>query len=58
MTGVLIVISSLLVAGQPRPVAREAFGKLADGTPVERYILTNKNGVTVKITNYGAIVTD
>ena len=27
MTGVLIVISSLLVAGQPRPVAREAFGK-------------------------------
>ncbi len=38
-------------------VKKESFGKLADGTPVDSYTLTNKNGVEVKITNYGATVT-
>ena len=53
MTGALIV-TSLLAAAQPHPVGREPFGKLPDGTAIERFTLTNKNGVTVKITNYGA----
>src|SRR5271155_2327395 len=34
------------------------FGKTADGTPVETYTLTNKNGVTVKIMTLGATVTE
>ncbi|WP_232064529.1 aldose epimerase family protein [Rhodocytophaga rosea] len=34
-----------------------SFGKLSDGREVQLYTLTNKNGMTVKITNYGAIVT-
>ena len=38
-------------------VKKDSFGKLADGTPVDSYTLTNKNGVEVKITNYGATIT-
>jgi aldose 1-epimerase len=33
------------------------FGNV-DDTPVQLYTLTNKNGLVVKITNYGAIVTE
>jgi aldose 1-epimerase len=36
---------------------KEAFGKMEDGREVHLYTLTNKNGMTVKITNYGGIVT-
>ena len=35
----------------------ENFGKTPDGTDVKLYTLTNQQGVTVKITNYGGIVT-
>ncbi|MEO6723857.1 MAG: aldose epimerase family protein, partial [Blastocatellia bacterium] len=43
--------------GMKPSVKKDSFGKLADGTPVDSYTLTNKNGVEVKITNYGATVT-
>ena len=33
------------------------FGKTADGKNVELYTLQNKNGMTVKVMTYGAIVT-
>jgi len=33
------------------------FGKLADGTGVNLYTLTNDNRMTVSITNYGALIT-
>jgi aldose 1-epimerase len=39
-------------------VTKTAFGKAKDGTPVDLYTLTNKNGVVAKITNYGGIVTE
>jgi aldose 1-epimerase len=35
---------------------RENFQKIVDGKPVDLYTLTNKNGVTIKVTNYGAKV--
>jgi len=35
----------------------EPFGKAPDGTPVQLFTITNKNGVTVQITNYGGIIT-
>jgi aldose 1-epimerase len=38
-------------------VERKPFGKLADGTAVELFTLTNPGGVKVDITNYGGIIT-
>jgi aldose 1-epimerase len=35
---------------------KEPFGKLPDGTPVELFTLTNANGVSSKIINYGGRV--
>lgn len=35
----------------------EVFGKTKEGTEVQLYTLTNESGTTVKITNYGGIVT-
>jgi aldose 1-epimerase len=39
-------------------VQASAFGKLADGTPVDLFTLTNGSGLVSKITNYGAIITE
>ncbi|MGV3588480.1 MAG: aldose epimerase family protein [Adhaeribacter sp.] len=38
-------------------IQKESFGKTKDGTEVQLYTLRNENGVQVKITNYGGIVT-
>ena len=35
-------------------VTKAAYGKTSDGTEVDLYTLTNDNGLTVKITTYGA----
>jgi aldose 1-epimerase len=37
-------------------IEEKVFGKTADGIPANLYILTNSNGMEVKITNYGGIV--
>jgi len=37
-------------------VTKQAFGKTADGTPVDLYTLSNNKGVRVAITNYGGII--
>ena len=37
-------------------VTKKAFGKMADGTPVDLYTLTNDNGLQAKITTYGGAV--
>lgn len=42
--------------GEARQVTKQAFGKTADGREINLYTLTNKNGMTVAITNYGGIV--
>ncbi len=34
------------------------FGKTSDGTPVRLFTLRNQNGVVVKLTNYGGIITE
>ncbi len=38
-------------------INKESFGQTTDGEKVDVYTLTNAKGVTVQITNYGAIVT-
>jgi aldose 1-epimerase len=49
-------------AAKPQPaktnsIQKASFGKV-DGQPVDLYTLTNAKGAVVKITNYGAIVTE
>jgi len=39
-------------------IQKEAWGKTKEGTPVDRYVLTNRNGFVAKITTYGAILTE
>jgi Aldose 1-epimerase len=39
------------------PIAKAAYGKV-DGQDVELYTLTNKNGLVMKVTNYGVIITE
>jgi len=67
----LLIITALLAAcasneenttveeEKPTPVTIETapFGTLDDGTAIDLYTLTNANGLIVKITNYGGIVT-
>ena len=38
-------------------IKSEPFGKAPDGTPVELFTLTNINGVSAQITNYGGVIT-
>jgi len=38
-------------------IQKEFYGATQSGTPVDLYTLTNDNGVEVKITNYGGIIT-
>ncbi|WP_276496393.1 aldose epimerase family protein [Pontibacter litorisediminis] len=38
-------------------IQKKPFGTAPDGQQVQLYTLSNRNGVTVKITNYGAIIT-
>lgn len=41
----------------PKPtLAKQLFGKTADGTAVDLYTLSNEKGMEAKITNYGGIV--
>ncbi len=44
-------------SGARQQMKKEPFGQTQDGLPVDLWTLTNKNGVTVSITNYGGIVT-
>lgn len=37
-------------------IKQEPFGQLPDGTAVDLFTLTNRNGVTARITNYGGII--
>jgi aldose 1-epimerase len=39
------------------PISKAPFGKV-DGQAVDLYTLTNKNGLVMKVTNYGVIITE
>lgn len=38
-------------------VTRQPFGQTADGTPVEMFVLTNRQGIQVRAITYGGIIT-
>jgi aldose 1-epimerase len=42
---------------QPGTVAKAEFGVLPDSTRVDIYTLVNHSGITMKVTNYGGIIT-
>ncbi|KAB2654547.1 MAG: galactose-1-epimerase, partial [Verrucomicrobia bacterium] len=39
-------------------IENKEFGKTSDGTSVRLFTLRNKNGVVVKLTNFGGIITE
>lgn len=39
-------------------ITQEPFGETREGLPLSLYTLRNRNGMTVKITNYGGIITE
>jgi aldose 1-epimerase len=41
---------------QPGSTTKKSFGKTPDGQPVDLFVLANKNGAEVSITNYGGAV--
>ena len=45
------------LAPGPDTVMKEFFGRIPHGAPVTLYILTNKNGMSVSIMDYGATIT-
>ena len=40
-----------------QPVQTEPFGKTQDGQQITKYLLTNNNGLSVSVIDYGAIIT-
>lgn len=42
--------------GAPPLIARRRFGALADGTPVEQFVFTNGNDVSLGVIEYGATI--
>jgi len=39
-------------------IQKSSFGRLKDGTAVELFTLTNRDGLVAKVTNYGTIITE
>jgi aldose 1-epimerase len=58
----LVLAASLLMApsafaqSNGLKVKKSSFGRLADGTAVDKYTLSNKNGMSVAILTYGGII--
>lgn len=44
--------------GCQKGIEKSSFGQTKDGKDVDIYVLTNRNGMVTKITNYGATVTE
>ena len=56
--GALLMTTPAPIGAKPQPgtAAKKSFGKTPDGQPVDLYVLTNKSGAEVSITNYGGAV--
>ncbi len=68
LAGTAVFVAFFLLTGTTAQCATESkammslnekiFGHLPDGTPVKIYTLKNPNGVSVRVTEYGAIITE
>ncbi|MDA7680612.1 galactose-1-epimerase, partial [bacterium] len=54
----LIFLPNQSVAGVASSVREEVFGTTKEGETVVRYTLRNRNGMVVRVMNWGAIVTE
>ncbi len=54
--GELLLASSLSSQGMRGTIRKESFGKTASGAQIDLYTLSNKKGMEVAITNFGATV--
>ena len=53
----ILIVGAITIRTEAQTrMKKEAFGKTAEGTPVELYTLTNAHGVEAKIMTYGGIV--
>lgn len=54
------ILANRVVAeeGMAATIQKKPFGKTADGTPVDEYVMTNAKGVVAKVITYGAIWTE
>src|ERR1700680_1479494 len=56
LVGELSLAGSLSSQGMRGTIRKQSFGKTSSGEPIDLYSLTNKKGVEVSITNFGATV--
>lgn len=58
LAGALLMTTSAPVGATPQPgsTTKKSFGQTPDGQPADLYVLANKNGSEVSITNYGGAV--
>jgi len=57
MGGLLMTtLGAIGATPQPGSTTKKSFGKTPDGRPVDLYVLTNKSGAEVSITNFGGAV--
>ncbi|MEY3000773.1 MAG: hypothetical protein RL648_987 [Verrucomicrobiota bacterium] len=57
LVGVLWVVAGLSLMAEPR-VTQRSYGELAGGEQVAEFTLSNDKGMTVRIIEYGAIITE
>ncbi|MGA2440315.1 MAG: galactose-1-epimerase, partial [Tepidisphaeraceae bacterium] len=58
LLGIVWLASLQAGVASARPVEQKEFGQTLEGWKVTQYILTNKSGASVRLINYGAIVTN
>jgi aldose 1-epimerase len=58
VAAVVMSIPAMCQAQGRATIQKQPFGKTADGTAVDQFTLTNKNGMVVKIITYGGIITE
>ncbi|MGH7994753.1 MAG: aldose epimerase family protein [Opitutaceae bacterium] len=53
-----LIIAAFLMAAPIMPASTTVspFGRMPDGTPIEQYTLTNRDGVTCRVITYGGII--